>query len=399
MNNKTTSFGGLVGVALLGMLVILFSNGLSLSGITAFDKTLLDEFQWTKGELKFRDFLNMCVAAFIVPFVGALIDRYGVKKIMSIGLILVSILVFSYSYIQNLIHIYAIHIGFAFAVACAGTMSVVIMVSQRVKENHGTALGIALAGTSLGGIVISRLSNRLLDNYDWRTAFQIEAVLPLIALVLIWVFLKPINYQKEEKNVDTGLTEIKFSQAIRSGTYWAICAAGFFCFYAILAIIGNLYLYLSELGYDRNEATNMFTIFFLIILAAKFLSGIITDYINKYLMFKLQLCCMIIGVVFFALNQPQFAWPGLIFVGVGWGGLYTLFNYTIITTFGVKNAGKINGLISTFEGIGAGAGSWLTGVISDKTGDYSMSFYLIVVFLVISLIISFFIKPLKANEG
>ncbi len=386
------------GIAILGTFVILCTNGLTISGITAFDTTLIEEFSWTKSELKFRDFLNLVFAAAIVPFVGLLIDRYGVKKVMSFGLILLSLLIYLYSYIESYMQMYFIHIGFAFAVASAGTMPVIIMVSQRVKEMRGTALGIALAGTSMGGLVITKLAVYLLNNYGWRMSFRYEAVLPIIALIFVFIFLKPINYSNKDKNAKTGLTEIGFMQAIKSGTFWAICGAGFFCFYSILGIIGNMFLYLSELGYDENQASTMFGALFIIILCAKFASGFLTEFIPKYLLFRLQLTLMLLGAIFLSINTVQFAWPAIVAVGLGWGGLYTLFNYVIITTFGVKNAGKINGLISTFESIGGGLGIWLTGLISDRTGDYTVSFYVVIAFLFISLIISIFIKPVIADE-
>jgi len=397
--NSAFKFFNIFGIAILGTFVILCTNGLTISGITAFDTTLIEEFSWTKSELKFRDFLNLVCAAAIVPFVGILIDKYGVKKVMSFGLILLTMLIYSYSYIESYIHMYFIHVGFAFAVASAGTMPVIIMVSQRVKEMRGTALGIALAGTSLGGLLISKLAVYLLNNYGWRMSFRYEAILPIIALILVLVFLKPINYSNKDKNAKTGLTEIGFLQAIKSSTFWAICGAGFFCFYSVLGIIGNMFLYLSELGYSPEKASTMFGALFIIILSAKFSSGFLTEFIPKYLLFRLQLCLMLLGAIFLSINTTQFAWPAIIAVGFGWGGLYTLFNYVIITTFGVKNAGKINGIISTFESIGGGLGIWMTGLISDKTGSYTASFYVVIAFLFTSLIISIFIKPVIADEN
>jgi len=396
--SKAANLYKVFSVAILGTFVILCTNGLTISGITAFDTTLLEEFSWTKSELKFRDFINLVCAAAIVPFVGILIDKFGVKKVMCSGLILLTMLIYGYSYIENYIQMYFIHVGFAFAVASAGTMPVIIMVSQRVQEMRGTALGIALAGTSLGGLTITKLAVYLLENYGWRMSFRYEAILPVIALICVLFFLKPINYSNTDKNAKTGLIEIGFLQAIKSGTFWAICGAGFFCFYSILGIIGNMFLYLSELGYDPNQASSMFGALFIIILLAKFISGFLTEFIPKYLLFRLQLSLMLLGAIFLSINTVQFAWPAIIAVGLGWGGLYTLFNYVIITTFGVKNAGKINGLISTFESIGGGLGIWMTGLISDRTGSYTVSFYVVIAFLFISLIISLFIKPVVADE-
>jgi len=107
---------------------------------------------------------------------------------------------------------------------------------------------------------------------------------------------------------------------------------------------------------------------------------------------------MALGTIGIAMNTENLVWPSLVAVGIGWGGLYTLLNYIIITTFGVKSAGKIGGVISTFEGIGSGVGAWLTGLISDQTGSYSMSFWVVVALLFTALLLSFFIKPVQLKE-
>ena len=216
--------------------------------------------------------------------------------------------------------------------------------------------------------------------------------------------MKPVRYTiKEteqsttENDTETGLTEITFKDALKLPVFWAISFAGVFCFYSILGIISNLFLYLTEMGFSQLKAGNTFSIFFFIIFAAKLTSGYVAELINEHRLFKIQLGLMILGAVFMAMNQEAFIWPALIAVGLGWGGLYTLFNYIIITTFGVKSAGKIGGVISFFEAVGSGLGIWLTAFISDKTGSYSASFWLVVVLLSIAFAISFFIKPVKSE--
>jgi len=402
-NNK--SFLALFGIAILGFFLLMVTNGMTFSGITIFDEALLNEFGWTKSELKFRDLVNLVAASFIMPFVGAIIDKYGVKKMMIIGLLLIAGLYYLYSLIQTTFHMYTIHFVFAFAVSGAGTLATIIMVSQRVSKNRGTAIGIALAGTSAGGIVIPQIGKPLLESLGWRAAFQWEAIIPLLVLILIVVFIKPIKYKKEaadsaeeaKKDEETGLVELKFKEALKTPVFWAICFAGICCFYSIMGIISNLFLYLRELNFSVGGAANAFSIFFTIILIAKLTSGIVTDFINEHKLFKLQVAIMALGTVGIAMNTEALVWPSLIAVGLGWGGLYTLLNYIIITTFGVKSAGKIGGIISVFEGIGSGIGAWLTGFISDQTGSYSASFWVVVVLLVIAFLISFFIKPITSD--
>ncbi|MEM8523901.1 MAG: MFS transporter [Bacteroidota bacterium] len=399
---ERTTFLSILSIGILGTIILICTNGMTFSGITVFDKAILEEFGWTKSELKFRDLINLVTAAALMPFVGMVIDKYGVKRSMVIGLAMIAALYYAYSFIQTAWHMYTIHFAFAIAVSGAGTLATIIMVSQRVTKKRGTAIGIALAGTSAGGIIIPQIGTPLLENFGWRTAFQYEAIIPLIIMVIIIIALKPIKYthKKEEGGVDadTGLKELNFQQAIRTPVFWAICFGGTFCFYSIMGIISNLFLYLTELGFSAGKASNVFSIFFGIILVAKFFSGLITDYINEYNLFKIQLALMILGTVGMAMNTEAFVWPALIAVGLGWGGLYTLFNYIIITTFGVKSAGKIGGVISTFEGVGAGVGAWLTGLISDQTGSYSASFWLIVGLLSVSFVISFFIRPVDKER-
>lgn len=406
MSTTTTSYGKVLSIAILGTIILIVSNGMSFSGITVFDEAILNEFGWSKSELKFRDFVNLVAASFIMPFVGAIIDKYGVKPLMVMGLLLMSILYYSYSYIQAAWHMYSIHFLFAFAVSMAGTLATIIMVSQRVTEHRGMAIGIALAGTSAGGMILPQIGAPLMEAYGWRAAFQYEAIIPIIIAIIIAIFLKPVKYkdkkEEENKNVakdqETGLVEIHFKDAIRMPVFWAISFAGIFCFYSIMGIISNLFLYLRELDFTVDAAKNTFTIFFGLILVAKLLSGVVTEFINEHKLFKIQLALMALGTVGMAMNTEAFVWPALIAVGLGWGGLYTLLNYIIITTFGVKSAGKIGGVISVFEGIGSGVGAWMTGLISDQTGSYSMSFWVVAVLLAISFIISFFIKPIPSAE-
>ncbi len=400
MSKSDTSFLKVLSIAILGTLLLVVTNGMTYSGITIFDEAILNDFGWTKSELKLRDLINMVAASIILPFVGAIIDKYGVKKMMVLGLILMAAMYYIYSYIQTAWHIYAIHLILAFAVSGAGTLATVIMVSQRVMKRRGLALGIALAGTSLGGIIIPQIARPLLEAYGWRAAFQYEAIIPIVVIVIVLIFIKPIKYTKKVENVaekdeETGLVELSFKNALKSPVFWAISFAGVFCFYSILGIISNLFLHLREMEFSVKYASNAISIFFGIILVAKLTSGAIAELINEHRLFKIQLALMTLGAVGLAVGTPSLVWPSLIAVGLGWGGLYTLFNYIIITTFGVKSAGKIGGAISFFEGVGSGLGMWLTAYISDQTGSYSASFWLIVLLLSIAFVISFFIRPVK----
>ncbi len=400
-----TSFIKVLGIAILGTILLIVSNGLTLSGITIFDEAILTELNWTKSELKFRDFINLAVAALCAPFAGVFIDKYGAKRLIIIGLLIISILLYFYSFIEFTWHLYLIHFMFAIALSGAGSLTVLIMVSKRVTEKRGIAIGIALAGSSAGGIIIPQIGVPLLENFGWRTAFQYEAILPIMVAILLIIFIKPVKFKEKiseniaVKDKDTGLNEIILKKAIKTRVFWAICIAGACCFYSIMGLITNLFLYLREQDFTVASAGNTLSIFFMIILGSKLISGAIAEYINEHRLFKIQVIFMALGALCIALDVSALVWPALILYALGWGGLYTIINYIIITTFGVKSAGKIGGIIAAFKGFGAGLGAWMTGLISDQTGSYSMSFWVVVIILSIALGASFLIHPITTEKS
>ncbi|MBM4232763.1 MAG: MFS transporter, partial [Gammaproteobacteria bacterium] len=88
-------------VAVMGMLALFLSNGMTATGITIFDPSLLDEFGWSRGDFKFRDFLNFALTATISPFVGILIDRVNPRYLLMTGCGLLTLGYVGYSMIAN----------------------------------------------------------------------------------------------------------------------------------------------------------------------------------------------------------------------------------------------------------------------------------------------------------
>ncbi len=393
---KASEIKYLLGIPVFGMIFLAVTNGMTFSGLTVFDEVLIEEFEWTKSTLKFRDFLNLGVAALIIPFMGAIIDKYGVKTTFTFGLILLSICIYAYSIIGSSTHMYMIHVMMAFALAAAGTLAVIIMVSQRISKNRGAAIGIALAGTSLGGYFMPRIGGYFLEEFGWRQAFRYEAIFPLILLILVWIFIRSGDTKTEDgKSKTEDLVELSFAEALKTKQFWLLCLIGFFCYYAIMGGYLNLFLYMRELEFSTDDAIKGLGYMSLFILGAKFLSGFMTNFINKFSLFKVQVFIMLLGAIGFALHNTTGVWYAIALFAIGWGGLYTLINYIIITTFGVNSAGKIGGTISFFESMGAGLGIWLSGLIADQSGSYALSFKVIALFLVLGLLFSFFISPVK----
>jgi len=159
-------------MALLVMFMLMVTNGFTTTSITGYDESLLKEFGWSRGQLKFRDLITLFVAGIAAPFAGVLIDRVGVRKLMLAGSLPVAAGYFSYGYITSLTQMYLIHVVFGVALVCAGINIAVIHVSQWFMRQRGTAIGIALVGSSLGGVVFTPMIVSLVAKLGWRETFE-----------------------------------------------------------------------------------------------------------------------------------------------------------------------------------------------------------------------------------
>ena len=143
-------------IAFASGFVLLITNGMTLGGLNVFDKPLLDSLNESMGGgvtiagLKTRDAITLAVGGLMAPIAGAAADRFGVRPLMVLGALMLAAGYFLYSTVDSLSQIYWIHLLFATTLATCGLVVNVILISRWFIKDRGLALGIALAGTSLG---------------------------------------------------------------------------------------------------------------------------------------------------------------------------------------------------------------------------------------------------------
>jgi cyanate permease len=96
---------------------------------------------------------------------------------------------------------------------------------------------------------------------------------------------------------------------------------------------------------------------------------------------------MLVGVAGLATLNPDIVVPSIAVVGLGWGGLFTLYNMLAVNNFGLKAAGKIGGVISLMESAGGGLGIFLTGVLYDRFDSYRVAFTVILALVAVGFLL------------
>jgi len=398
-------------MALLGMTVLLVSNGLVVTGLTVFDESLLKEFGWSRGQLKLRDLITLVLAGWMAPFLGVVIDRMGPRKLILAGLTLLAALYAAYANVQSLAHIYLIHIGFAAVLVAAGLNVVVIFVSQWFHTNRGTAIGIALVGTSLGGMVFPKLGVHMMQTMDWRTAFLWQAAVPLVCMLVATVFarsprpggIQPWGAGKLAAGGGAtgtvGLPDMSYGQALRTRTFWVLAFVAMTTFFSILASSSNLFLHMRDLGFAPQQAGSGLAVMFGLAMVGKFAFGALGDLFPAKYVFLANLAIMAVGAFILATMRADLLWYALVLFGLGWGGLYTMIQLLAVNAFGLSSAGKILGTITLLDATTAGIGIWAAARIFDVTGSYKPAFQLIAVLITLALLAATLVRDERARQA
>jgi MFS family permease len=392
-----------VGCALVTLMV---TNGMTISGITVFDEHILREFGWSRGSLKFRDLLQFALSGLLAPFAGALADRFSVKRLMMTGAAILAVCFVAYSRISSLAGVYAIHVMIAVVLALAGLVLNVLLVSRWFVARRGTAIGLALVGTSLGGVLLPPLGAALIAAVGWRTALQLAALLPLALIVLLGVLaqdwpekmglkplgLRPLGAETPGSTQSPAPHGVDYVEAIRTRTFWVIALCAMTTFYSILGVQAHLVLHLRGLGLAPAAAAGGLSLLYAMGLLGKFLFGYLADALDRKMVFVANIALMLTGSLCLASMNPALFWPFVVLFGFGWGGLYTMLQLLTMDSFGVRAGGKILGTITVLDALGGGLGPWVTGVLFDRTGGYQAPFMLVAGLIALALVLALTIR-------
>jgi sugar phosphate permease len=389
-------------MAFSGLIILMIVNGLTTTTLTSFDKVIVQEiFDGDRGKLRWRESIANGTSALLISLVGVFIDKIGVKRLLIFGSVLLTILLIAYSQITSPIHTYIIHCLLGIALITGGSIPVIILVSSWFKQKKGLALGITLAGTSAGGTFFPHLIVDWINHYGWRNSFLILAIFPAVLLLYKIIFIKnspadiglhPFGQSLSETSSDLRKQGMEYKEALQTRTFWLICICGMCSFFSVVGLVTNTFLHAQDLGFNEKNAANAISLYFSMAMIGKFGISALSDYINQLWVMRICFCIMTLGCVGYATMNPDLFFWSIGITALSWGGMYTLYNVIIVNTFGLKNAGKINGNISFFESLGSMLGPFLTGYLFTQTHTNQWGFSLIACLMAVATTLSLFFK-------
>jgi MFS family permease len=361
--------------------------------------------------------LQSVETAILGPALGWLLDRFGPRAMLQIGMLVFGSGFLLLSQIDTLAGFYASAVMMAVGVSLGGYFPLTVSLIQWFERYRARALSMMSMGLALGGVAVPAVAWSM-TTYGWRaTAFGSGIIIITLGLPLSRV----IRWRPQDigETVDglpeappqaagdvrdghkpPGRVEFTVRQALRTRAFWLLALGHGFALLVVTAVNVHAITHMKEgLGYSVTQAA-----FFIMLLTFGQVGGVVLSATigDRFEKRQLAACCMLghmVGLLLltFATHPAQVA-AFAILHGVAWGLRGPLMQSIRADYFGRNAIGMILGLSSVIIALGQIAGPMVAGILADLTGNYRAGFTVLALTAGCgSLLFVFAIRPQRPN--
>jgi MFS transporter, OFA family, oxalate/formate antiporter len=409
---KNTFYGWIL---LLGLfLMYTASNGIGIYALSVMRPMQAQAFGLDPKSAATLPGILFLALAIISPFVGALLDRFNPRILISIGAISVLLLVFSQQYITNYGGLVIFYMLYAVAMSFAGIISFMFLLNRWFRKSIGLAAGILVVGSSLGGIIFPRI---VAIAGDWQTACLwlsgVGAFFLLPPLFLIRnkpsdMGLQPDGAQNTEGVGDKVLfaefavasTEpidnqgVTLAQALKTPSFYFVLITTGVLWFCINGYIQNHGFIMADLGKDKAASASVLGTFSMMAILGKLLFGYMSDKFprNFIMILSIGLMALSVFVLKTAMSNQNYLIPFALVFGVGFGGAFTIIQVWVADIYAGKSYGSILGVVTMIDTLAGSAGTILLGSMRKSSGSYASGFDLLLVLCFVAMGCTFLVR-------
>lgn len=347
--------------------------------------------------------IRYVVQVVVAFFFGSLIQRFGHKRLVALGLFSLCASMLARCYAVNVVHHY---IGCALwglgIVLSGGTMASAI-VRQWFCEDIGKYTGIVMSANGIGGAVAAQIISPIINNgevFGYRKAYLLSAAFSLCISIAILLLLK----NNSANTAAAGTGKKKARGQIWTGIDYAVVKKKPYFYLIFLLIfltgislqsVGTISIvYLGDLGFNAKFIAATATVSSLALTFAKITTGFTYD--KKGLRFTLLMCQSCAIVAFFIKANLQNSTIGMVFAMIATVlGQVALPLETVMIPlisndlFGSASYSKVLGIFMAANSLGLCLGSPLCDIYRDLSGGSYVSCYWFFTGLLLVVIVGF----------
>ncbi len=378
----------------------------------------MEEFAVDKTQISLAISLTLFAGSCAAPLTGYCLDRFRVRSVIIIAAVWLAIGYVLLQLTQTFtVFLLTLVLFQGLGWTGVGPLAQTKLMVNWFNRNRGMALGIAIMGISVAGVMMPTVVTFFAEHLGWRNTYTIYAItLVLLVIPLTWFTVKQ-SPQELGQYPDGDVTDRLpatgpvvsaptqtvfeiYREFLGSRAFWSVVITFGLMNGVYSAMITHLPTYVTtELGFDLYAASYLLGIAGGFAIAGKLLWGWMMDHVQA----KLTVMCAVFAylsstLIFISAQSYEWLMLAAGLFGLGFGGMVPVRSVLISRLFGVKKFSRVNGLLSFFL---APATFWvlITGYIADQSGTYVTAFQVWAVAFVLAGCLSALIRLPNREEA
>lgn len=337
------------------------------------------------AELQVTFSLLIILQTFFSPFQGSLIERFGPRKLISIGTLLSGfswVLASQVSSITGLYLVYGCIGGLGTGIVYVGVVGLMV---RWFPHKRGFAAGMVAAGYGMGAVLTTFPVSTSLATRGLESTLMLFGVIFAVIGFLASQGLRMPPSANERQDVPVLLTEGKQyrpKQMLRQPLFWLMFVMMAMMSTSGLMVTSQMAIFAHDFGITEAVVFGMAALP-LALTIDRFTNGLtrpffgfISDKFGReqtmFIAFALEGCAMILWLLCRDNAMLFVLLSGVVFFG--WGEIFSLFPATLTDTFGSQNATANYGWLYMSQGIGSIFGGPMAALIYQHTGGWNIVF-------------------------
>ncbi|MBQ7099098.1 MAG: MFS transporter [Oscillospiraceae bacterium] len=348
--------------------LLMMAMALTTTALSFFVAPVCDELGLGRGSFTVNYSLMIASGAAAIPLLGEVAQKKGVRLISGVSAAWVSLGFLAFSLAGSLWAFYAAGawIG-VFGTACVSLCASIIVQQSYSGSRASGVLGIVMAGSGVGGMVVSLILPGLIQELGWRWGYRILAVCWLI-LGICAVVLLGNGSKRAVTRSDAPVDGMTRSQALRSPKLYLLLSVSFILS-AACGIQQQLPSVLSGYGFAPEQVGVLMSFFTAALALGKIGQGLFYGKVGA-----VRGGAAVIGMFaasFALLLFRGLTWLGLPALAIGMGTVTTLMPLLTRLVFGNREYPAIWGIVYSAANVGTLIAAPLFGLSYDLSGSYS----------------------------
>jgi MFS family permease len=348
-----------------------------------FFKPIADYFNWDRATVSLIYSASLIIRGAISIGVGWLADKYGPVRLMVLCGFMIGLGLALSSRVTQLWQLYLTY-GVIVSLGLSGAYGIgTAMTSRWFIRNRGLALGVVSTGSGLGTLFIVPVIERLINAFDWQTAFMIVGAAGGAVTVGLSFLLRPVptkpgspaHSATAARKSPLTVVDVGVGKAVKDPRMILLWASFLLFFFGIQIVMVHLVNYATDQGITPLVAATFISVIGAVSIIGRLATGTGSDKFGIHNTLILTRVFLALSLVWLIFTRSLFSfYVFTVLFSLSYGGEVPQVPLFIGRYYGTKAMATLVGLSLFIISLGGALGAWMGGRIFDVTGSYEWAF-------------------------